>query len=319
MMRSISRAVIVALIALLVAPPASSADVRQIALGVSKADDKSLAAVDAFTAQVGRAPAIWTVWSTWGYEDKAFPTQVMNGLRDRNIVPMVNWQPAGAGDCTQWSLDNIINGDHDAYIREWASAAKQYGGTILLRFAHEMNGYWFIWGVGRCTNTTAKFQQAWRHVWNIFRGPGGVDATNVKFVWSIYGPKRVAALYPGDAYVDYLGLTAFNWGPPRGWSTMVKNFKRSMPALMRVSQKPIIAAEMGGAHVPSCGRCNKITYLSNGYSAVYNKWPQIAALVYFDLDMRFVNQPDWRLTSPAGVLDAYRNIVAQPQFQGVIQ
>lgn len=320
------RALVVALIASTLAvstlTSATDAAVRKVALGVSVADDLSLAAVDAFSSSVGRAPALWTVWSDWGGGDKDFPTSFMDGLKSRGIVPMVNWQPvdpANLSDCAHWSLDNIINGDHDPYLRAWATAAKQYGGRVILRFAHEMNGYWFPWGYGRCTNTPAKFKAAWRHVWDIFRGPNGVAATNVKFLWSIYGTSRLRAHFPGDSYVDYVGLTAFNWGPPmKPWGSMVSNFKPSMTALGWLTRKPIIAAEMGAANLPSCSACDKPAWITNGYPAVYAKWPKLKAIVYFDLDMRFVDQPDWRLISPPGALTAYRAIVAQPKFQGTI-
>jgi beta-mannanase len=321
------RMLTVALLAAIIVIPASAsgtdARVRKVALGVSVADNQSLAAVDAYTSSVGRAPALWAVWSDWGGSNTAFPTSFMNGLRSRGIVPMVNWEPvdpANPTDCPNWSLDNIINGDHDSYIQAWATAAKAYGGRVILRFAHEMNGNWFIWGASRCTNTPAEFVAAWRHVWDIF---SGVGATNVKFLWSIYSAWNVRAFYPGEGYVDYVGLTAFNWGPSgsnnnQPWRSMVANFKPSMTALSRLTTKPVIAAEMGAAYVPECSACDKAAYITNGYPAVYAKWPRLKALVYFDLDMRFVNQPDWRLSSPAAALTAYKAIVAQKRFQGTI-
>ena len=289
-----------------------------IALGVSESDDKNIAAVDAYTAAAGRAPAVWAVWSDWGGPDQAFPTSFMNLLKQRHIVPMVNWEPVDPSaqtDCTNWSLDAMIKGNHDAYIRQWAQDAKNYGGTVILRFAHEMNGYWFPWGYGRCTNTPAKFKTAWKHVWGIFNSVG---ATNVQFLWSVLGAHHVRALYPGAKYVDYVGLTAFDWGPPkRKWTSMVKTFNTSMRILSRY-KKPIIAAEIGAAYLPSCRKCDKVAYITNGYPAVYKKWPRLAVMVYFDLNMSFVAQPDWRLSSPPGALSAYRQIVADPRFQGTI-
>jgi Beta-mannanase len=336
MKHSIRTSVVVLVVALLAStlalsasPTATEAGLRKVALGVSVAvaDSQSVAVVDDYTSRAGRAPAIWTVWSDWGGGDAAFPTSFLNGLRSHypGTVPMVNWEPVDPANqvCSQWSLDNIINGDHDAYIRAWATAAKAYGGRVILRFAHEMNGYWFIWGYSRCTNTPAKFKAAWQHVWNIFRGPNGVGATNVKFLWSIYGAFKLRAHYPGNSYVDYVGLTAFNWGPSgsnnnQPWLSMVANFKPSMKALAGLTSKPVIAAEFGAANVPDCGACDKPAYLTNGYPAVYAKWPRLKAIVYFDLDMRFVNQPDFRLSSPPAALTAYRAIVAQPKFQGTI-
>jgi len=300
---------------------------RQIALGVSMNDSRNMANVDAYTTSLGAPaakPAIWALWSDWGGPDGAFPTDAANGLRSRGIVPMINWEPIDPShqdDCGNWSLDNIINGDHDAYIRQWASDAKAFGGRVIVRFAHEMNGYWYIWGQGRCTNTAAKFKSAWQHVVNIFRGTGGVGATNVRFLWSVFGTYQLRGVYPGGKYVDYMGFSAFDWGQaghPK-WTTMVGTFNATVRGLRGIStKKPIIAAEMGAGYTPSCATCNKVAYISTGYPAVYTKWPQIAAMVYFNIDMTPLGQPDWRLTSPSQAFDAYKAIANDSRFQGVI-
>ena len=325
-MKQLTRSLVLALLtSFLIIPASVNADGRQIALGISQIDDQNLAAVEANRAAVGRYPAIWTVWSDWGGGDKDFPSGFIGSLRGLGITPMVNWQPIApesVADCSLWSLDTIINGNHDAYIREWAMAAAASGGTVLVRLMHEMNGYWFIWGWSRCTNTPEKFKQAWIHVWNIFRDVG---ATNVKFVWSIYGAFKLAEHYPGDQYVDYIGFTAFNWGPPtHKWSNdMLKHFKSPIKAIRRqVSKtKPMIAAEMGSAVAPAnCRICDKAKYIRNGYPKVWRKWANLVAIVYFDIDMTALNvsQPNWRLDSPPSALASYAQIAAMPQFQGRI-
>jgi len=294
---------------------------RQVALGVSMNGATDMNVVDAFTAQSGAKPAIWSLWSVWGLDSGAFPTDAVNGLLARGIVPMIYWEPVGTdtNDCTNWSLDATIKGKHDAYIRQWAQAAKAYGGTIILRLMHENNGYWYVWGNGRCTNTAKKFRQAWQHVWNIFRGKGGVGATNVKFLYSVYDAKYVTSDYPGNKYVDYLGLTALSWGPSvnQKWRTLVKAMTAGMKALRQLSKtKPIIAAEIAAGYDPNCATCDKGAWLSQGYPAVYAKWPQVVAIVYFNFDMTAYNQPDWRLDSPTSAMTAYQNLLKDPKFQG---
>jgi beta-mannanase len=302
--------------------PGLAATPRQIALGVSMNGATDMSVVDGFTAAAGRTPATWSLWSDWGNASSGpFPIDAANGLLARGIVPMIYWEPVGSdtNDCANWSLDTIIKGKHDAYIRQWAEAAKAYGGTIILRFAHENNGYWYIWGNGRCTNTAKKFQKAWQHVWNIFRGKNGVGATNVKFLYSVYGAKYVTADYPGNKYVDYLGLTALSWGPSvnKKWQSLVNAMTPGMKALRQISKtKPIIAAEVGAGYAPNCAKCDKAAWLSQGYPAVYAKWPQIIGIVYFDFDMTGQSQPDWRLESPPTALTAYQNLLKDPRFEG---
>ena len=307
--------VLAALVLALSIPATTLAGTRRIALGVSMSNSSDLTVLDNFTNSMGGIkPAIWALWSDWGGPDRDFPTATVAGLHSHGIVPMINWEPvdpspSGQSDCANWSLAATIRGDHDAYIRNWALAAKASTGRVIVRYAHEMNGYWYIWGDGVCTNTPKKFKKAWKHVVNIFREVG---ATNVQFLWSVFGPYHDNYFYPGDAYVDYMGLTAFNWAQPGhpSWRSMVKTFAPTMKSLIALSRKPIIAAEMGAGYKPDCTACDKVAYIANGYPAVYAKWPQIAAMVYFNIDMRSQGQPDWRLDNPAGALDAYRTVVA---------
>lgn len=292
----------------------SALTARKLALGVSMLPyDDLVGTLDQFTQAVGRAPAIWSVWCDWGGGNAGFPTVLMDGLRQRGVVPMVLWQPVDPTNVNSpnFTYAKIIAGEFDTYIRDWAEAAKAWGGIVILRFAHEMDGAWFPWGYRRFDNTATRFKDAWRYIWTIFRGPGGAGATNVKFLWSPLTPR--ANLYPGDKYVDYVGFTWFNWGPPtRPWTGLLAGIKDKTARMVRITSKPIILAETGSTAIGG----DKVAWISQGYKAVYRKLPKIKAIVYFDVDMTFVNQPDWRLSSPSGALAAYRALVAQPQFQG---
>ncbi len=301
---------------------APAAKTRKLALGVSQWPYDDLSDLDAFTASVGRAPATWSVWSDWGGGNAAFPTALMAGLAARGVVPVVLWQPVDPSDLKdpRFSYRHIIQGRHDAYLRAWAEAAKAHGGTVLLRLAHEHDGTWFPWGTDRFDNSPKRFQKMWRHVWNIFRGPDGVGATNVKFVWSPNQPcvKCVpyAKTYPGDAFVDYAGFSSFNWSGKQPWKSMVQTFDLAYRKLRAVTRKPIIVAETGSS--PEGG--SKPRWIREGYPAVYARFPRIKLIVYFNVDsLTMANQRDWRLTTPARALTAYRAIVAQPRFQGVIR
>jgi beta-mannanase len=240
------------------------------------------------------------------------------------MVPLVIWEPINPSDtsCSNWELQTIIDGKHDAYINDWAAAAASSKHTILLRFAHEMNGYWFTWGDTRCSNTPDKFKQAWLHVWNIFQAK---HATNVKFVWNPSGRKNLGKFYPGDAYVNYVGITAFNWGGYSSlpWRSMVTAFKQTMTPLANAGiSKPIIVAETGSApDKTGCSTCSKSKWITDGYQAAYTKWPKIKAIVYFDVNMLPITnneQPNWRLNNPPAAQTSYSTIAHLLKFQGTI-
>jgi hypothetical protein len=316
-----------------VAAPAA-AGTRKVALGVTMRNSASLDTYDGFTASAGRAPAIWMLYRSWlGSGNTGFPnTAFLNHMSDRGTVPMITWQP---WDPAVWNepritYDKILAGRFDAYIRSFARSARDYGRPVILRFAHEMDGAWFPWGVHRFSNTPAKFRRMWRYVWNKFQAN---DATNVRFLWSPNTPGSVdlGPIYPGDRYVDYAGFSSFNWGYPSNryerrvrpgsrWKTMLEVVGPATRALMEISSRPIIVAETASSSNAPRGT-SKAAWIRDGYPAVFRTYKRIKAIVYFNIDMRPPpdRHEDWRLTSPGGApLDAYRSLLTQTRFKGRI-
>jgi hypothetical protein len=302
-------------------PTSPAGPTRTVALGVSVANWSSVQELERFAADSGRMPAVWAVWQYWTGKSAAFPSAFVSELKTRGVTPIVNWMPADQNNLENPAFSHaaIANGDHDAFIRRWAQAAKDSGVTVLLRFAHEAGGNWYPWGVGRLGNTPATVLASWRHVWDIFRGPDGVGATNVKFVWSPASPgsKRpsYAVMYPGDAYVDYAAFTSYNWNRRGlGWLTIPQLYGPTIKKIREVSKKPLIVAETGSTHIGG----DKAAWITQGYTAAFNKWSGIKAIVYFNTDARPQHR-DWRLTTPDSAMEAYRQLLTQPQFQGRFQ
>jgi len=106
-------------------------------------------------------------------------------IRQHGSIPLVTWEP-GDGEVLNkanqpaYSLKNIINGNFDSYITQWARLAKAWGNPFFLRFAHEMNGNWYPWSEGVNGNATGDYAKAWRHVHDIFVREG---VTNATWVW----------------------------------------------------------------------------------------------------------------------------------------
>src|SRR5688572_299483 len=299
---------------------AASAGQRTVALGVSMWPGRSLAELDSFTTSIGgRTPATWSIWSQWGASPtREFPTGVAKGVKERGATPIIWWEPvdpANLGSPTFARLANVVAGDHDAYIHRFARDAKAFKSPVILRFAHEGNGRFFPWGIGSFDNDAATYVAAWRHVRGIFRDVG---AKNVRFLWSVSkqgcdgGCNAYLPFYPGDAYVDYMGFSSFNWAGDRDeWVPMARGFRQITNKLMEVSAKPIVAIETAS----NAEGGDKAAWITNGYPGVYTEFPRIVAIVYLNVDLR-PNDPDWRLSSPAAALQAYATIAARPEFRG---
>jgi hypothetical protein len=297
---------------------------RTMALGVATPYGAEVGKLRRLTKSLdGHKPAIWVIWSRWGdRETRKFPTEIAQKVAAHGVTPMIWWEPADPKRPRKpWypRFANTAAGYHDTYVRRFARQAKAFGRTVLLRYAPEANGRFHPWGREAFDNSAAKYLAAWRHVFDIFVEEG---ATNVRFVWSVAkqsdcgdGCNQYADWHPGDAYLDYAAFSSFNWGEPRRWRTMLSLAESNTARIDEITDRPIIIVE--SASSPEGG--DKAAWIREGYPALYGTLPSIAAVIYLNADLRAGGQPDWRITSPPAALDAYRDIVALPEFQGRIR
>lgn len=128
----------------------------------------------------------------------------------------------------------ILDGQYDDYFAAYADKLKEFGHPVLFRLNNEMNGDW-CWYSAFYTGKDAELYQAlWRYIHGIFAARG-VD--NVIWVWNPHDVSLPAfkwnhylAYYPGDEYVDVVGLTGYNNGtyfPGERW----REFAEIYPAL----------------------------------------------------------------------------------------
>lgn len=327
--------------ALLVASAPVEAAQRKVTLGISMYTGADVSAVtstfERFT--VGEtpnvpAPRIWSLWSQWGVpETREFPTAKANAVRDKGATPFIFWEPwtgnrldsNGQMDCRFARHKDIASGKYDKYIKRFARDAKAYGGTVLLRYTHEINAKYFPWTTNNCGNTVNAFKKGWRRVVGLFRKVG---AKNVKFVWTVAkercpgGCNPWADHYPGDRYVQYVGFSAFNWGQQKDvWQPMLKSVSGAMKTMREFTRKPVIIAELATA--PCCGPdddMSKPNWIREGYPAVYRRWPQIKAIIWLNVDLRAIRHPDWSLDRPnPATRQAYAEIASQTRFKGRIR
>jgi mannan endo-1,4-beta-mannosidase len=153
-----------------------------------------------FETYVGKSMNVNAIF--WGW-DSPFP-QTVTGSQGKTLL--VFWEPS-------FSFDQINNGSMDAYITQFALGAKAYGYPVILSPFDEFNLNEAPWGQNVGTNTPPKFIAAWQRVRTIFTAN---SVSNVKFALTYNNVSipsaSYATFYPGDAYVDYVGIDGFNFG-----------------------------------------------------------------------------------------------------------
>ncbi len=132
----------------------------------------------------------------WGAD---LPVDQLKELRRGGVIPMLNLLPAGE----QPILRRIGAGNYDAYVHQFAAAARSFGEPILICFAPRPDNAAMPWS-SRTGNTPADFIAAWQHLVLTFQSEA---ASNVGWVWSPASPKTAAAYFPEQAgFIDWIAL-----------------------------------------------------------------------------------------------------------------
>ena len=247
--------------------------------------------IDSWSRAHGARPRIVNWYQQWLSGEQRFRTDWALRVFRQGGVPMVTWEPWSAPEGEihtalqpDISLQRIVDGAHDAYIRAYARTVAAYGQPVLIRLAHEMNGNWYPWGVHVNGNTPALYVKAWRHAHRIFDAAG---ATNVSWVWSINnleGPPDenhdIEGYYPGSRWVDWVSTSGFNWGDSYAWSSW-----RSAPSLYGATygalsrfDKPIMISEIGTTD--SGG--DAYSWIGETQKTLRTSYPLLRAVVWYD-------------------------------------
>ncbi len=216
-----------------------------------------------------------------------------------NHIPMITWQPSG------YSLDQILAGDRDAYMRQWALGAKSFQKSVYVRLMPEMNGDWVNW-----SGDPEKFKRAWKHIVDLFEAAG---ATNVKWIWApncMDGPRDnpnyyMEKYYPGQSYVDVIGLSGFNWGNVEKihiWRSYEEIFSDAYTRLNKISDHKFWLVETASAE-DSQDSNRKADWIKNMFTST--SLPKVEAIIWFNED----KEHDWRVQSSQSTLQAFREIL----------
>ena len=253
-----------------------------------------------------------------------FPLGEMNTVRQHGAIPFFSWasQSIGQGGDTRvqpnFQLSDVIAGTHDATIRDWATAAKNWGHPFFLRFNFEMNGTWFPWSEGVNGNQPGEYVRAWRHVHDIFTSVGADNAT---WVWcpNVDPDRRyqdLARLYPGDAYVDWTCLDGYNWGVRSSGPGLTTNGWKSFDQIYRTTydeitgsiapSKPMVIGEIGSTENGG----SKAAWLEDALAKAPS-YPKIRGFLYFE---KFDDGMDWPISTSASATDAFARGIASSAY-----
>lgn len=294
--------------------------------------------LDELGAQAGKAPSMVSWYSNW---DETYNVAKVTQSWTHGALPVITWMPAHKGNKNpaDTSQQAVLAGNWDTYLTQYADAVAAAKMPIILRFAHEQNGNWYPWSASQTaaqaaqrgyTNTPQGYIDEWRHVWNIFQQEGA----NQYVMWA-WTPNRVdtiipkagngltaiADTYPGDQYVDLVGMSAYAY-KVENWS-FDGTFGQTISQLQAVAPtKRILIAETGASENSGTvsNTDKKAAWITDTLQHVAAD-PRILGLIWFNntvLDMHTVDGTaivtDNKWDSSTASLTALQDGIAESRF-----
>lgn len=239
---------------------------------------------------------------------------------------------------TTHTCAQIASGAIDNQIRNWANTFKSWADQGGGRFAYlaplpEMNGKWTVYG-----RDPANFKLAYARLRQIFNEQG-VSAQTTRWVfapngWSKKGTPGFESYYPGDASVDIVSFSSYNfgynpnsasqlWQPPL---EVYNNPKYAAPEgwyldRMRVMapSKPIFIAQTGTSAYTSSGpsASAKNQWLRDAYAYLASYYG-VRGIIYFNLtNSQNIDWPFYVPNDSGHQYQGYRDAVNSPYFRYV--
>jgi len=116
-------------------------------------------------------------------------------------------------------------GTNDTYWQALGNNLVALGyGNAVIRLGREWNGNWYNWSPALTGDTPAQYIAGYQHIVTLLRNQNPsytVPGANFTFMWNpalgtvdsyTHGVTEAASYYPGDAYVDSIGLDYYDWG-----------------------------------------------------------------------------------------------------------
>jgi hypothetical protein len=213
---------------------------------------------------------------------------IAESILETGAIPMLELEPFGI------SLAKISSGGEDAWLTKYAHAVSNLHSPVVMSFAPEANGNWYSWGYPHVS--PGAVISAWRHVVTLFHKAGADD---VRWAWimnvQFQGSENIARLWPGQAYVNILGVDGYLIVP----ATFQGFFGPTIVAMRALSNDPLLVTETAAS--PSVGKVDALSEIGAGV-AQYG----LAGFIWFDIRQHGnASRQDWSLEDDPAALSLF--------------
>jgi len=195
---------------------------------------------------------------------------------------------------TQQLRRGIFSGEYDEFMSGICQSLGSFQSPVTVRWGQEMEdpSGQFIWADWE----PEVYIDAYRGMVDVCREA----APNIQYVWSPLGYERLEEYYPGDEYVDVIGLSVFGL---QSWEQQILGDELSFREILTpryqralAFNKPIIVAELGYS-----GDAEYVSRWDNDVRQDIADFPELQAVVYFNQQEVYpwpngFGFPDWQVT-----------------------
>ena len=230
---------------------------------------------------------IVSMYLAWGEKSlKHFPESELKAIYANASIPMITWEPWASGFAFAKANDtlareykvlkHIASGTYDGYIKAFAEKLKAYQKPVFLRFAHEFDNPAYPWS-SKGNNTASEFVAAWQHVHTIFET---VDVPGITWVWNPWKPEAMSSYYPGEEFVDWIGLTTLNYSElnsDKKWYSFSELYTPFSKEIKKLPKHPVLLAEFGSLKIGG----DQSQWIKNAFEHIEKDLEEIKGIVFF--------------------------------------
>ncbi|MCM3391510.1 glycoside hydrolase family 26 protein [Cytobacillus oceanisediminis] len=269
--------------------------------------------MNTFNKLTGKTHASYFRYVGYG---KPFPKEWAEEVIAAGGFPQVAWEPNNG-------LDEVKD---DEYLRQFAKDAGELKVPILLRYASEMNGTWTFY-----SGHSEQYIEKWKLVHEVMEE----EAPNVMMLWNVFTmpESTIDEFYPGDEYVDYVGVNIYNVFYHNDNIEAKSDFEDPLRLLDYVyntysHKKPIVIGEFGATnYTVTDGKHHDdfaVEKITRMYKYLPELYPRVKFIYYFDVN-NLVNAPEGRkinnyaITEKKSILNAYSNNIKTNRYLSKVE
>lgn len=182
--------------------------------------------------------------------DPCMVGQVLQRAYDDGKMVELTLQTSTVDEGEHNMVYDILNGKYDGFLNAYAKDVVDFAHPVLFRPFNEMNGDWCAYSAYHTSRDTDLFKEVYKYIYNIFEDAG---ADNVIWVWNPneksfpnFKWNNEIMYYPGDKYVDVVGLTGYNTGTyykGETWRSFTQIYDPLYQKAISLYDKPMMITE----------------------------------------------------------------------------